>query len=167
MLRLMLFAFVRRRPPRGAQLGIPRPAAQEVIVRPKEIDDVLTNPGIGFHTFQRFNGDDLNPGIRWTESHPIEYQPFDGDLPTPTIRRPRRPTSGLALRRARAREVRLADARQGLKTLPSAARLSPAVALTEGRRRRRAGLAGRWSVRAEPAEARRTDPESFLRRLAA
>ena len=29
------------------------------VVRPKEIDDVLNNPGIGFTTFQRFNGDTL------------------------------------------------------------------------------------------------------------
>ena len=47
---------------------------------PKEIFDVLNNPGIGFTTFQRFNGDDLNPGKGWTEGYPIEYQPFDGDL---------------------------------------------------------------------------------------
>jgi len=33
-------------------------AAQEtVVVRPQEIDDVLINPGIGFTTFQCFNGD--------------------------------------------------------------------------------------------------------------
>ena len=51
-----------------------------VVVRPKEIDDVLNNPGIGFTTFQRFNGDDLNSGIEWTEGMPIEYQEFDGDL---------------------------------------------------------------------------------------
>jgi hypothetical protein len=49
-------------------------------VRPAEIDDVLINPGIGFMTFQRFNGDELNPGPGWTEGFPIEYQPFDGDL---------------------------------------------------------------------------------------
>jgi len=47
---------------------------------PKEIVDVLNNPGIGFMTFQRFNGDTLNAGIRWTEGFPIEYQTFDGDL---------------------------------------------------------------------------------------
>ena len=47
---------------------------------PREIFDVLNNPGIGFMTFQRFNGDDLNPGSGWTEGYPIEYQPFDGDL---------------------------------------------------------------------------------------
>ncbi len=53
------------------------------VVRPKPIDDVLSNPGIGFMTFQRFNGDDLNPGAGWTEGLPIEYQPFDGDLSNP------------------------------------------------------------------------------------
>ncbi len=55
--------------------------AQEIItVKPKEIDDVLTNPGKGFMTFQRFNGDELNEGIGWTEGFPIEYQEFDGNL---------------------------------------------------------------------------------------
>ncbi len=54
---------------------------QEIIrVLPKEIDDVLINPGIGFTTFQRFNGDTLNRGLRWTEGLPIDYQPFDGNL---------------------------------------------------------------------------------------
>ncbi len=53
---------------------------KEVRVLPKEINDVLTNPGIGFTTFQRFNGDELNEGIRWTEGLPIVYQKFDGDL---------------------------------------------------------------------------------------
>jgi len=50
-----------------------------VKVFPKEIFDVLNNPGIGFTTFQRFNGDTLNP-VRWTEGFPIEYQSFNGDL---------------------------------------------------------------------------------------
>ena len=50
------------------------------VVRPKEISDVLVNPGIGFTTFQRFNGDDLNPGRGWTEGFPIAYQEFDGSL---------------------------------------------------------------------------------------
>ncbi len=49
-------------------------------VRPRETDAVLTNPGMGFMTFQRFNGDDLNEGIGWTEGLPIDYQEFDGDL---------------------------------------------------------------------------------------
>ena len=51
-----------------------------VVVRPVEIDDVLVNPGIGFMTFQRFNGDALNQGTKWTEGYPIEYQPFTGSL---------------------------------------------------------------------------------------
>ncbi|MGE5647401.1 MAG: DUF4832 domain-containing protein [Acidobacteriota bacterium] len=51
-----------------------------VIVRPKESNEILVNPGIGFTTFQRFNGDSLNQGTRWTEGYPIEYQPFHGDL---------------------------------------------------------------------------------------
>jgi hypothetical protein len=49
------------------------------VIRPVVIDDVLLNPGMGFMTFQRFNGDDLNE-VRWTEGFPIEYQEFDGDL---------------------------------------------------------------------------------------
>ena len=51
-----------------------------VVIKPCEIKDVLTNPGIGFMTFQRFNGDELNAGIGWTEGFPIDYQEFDGDL---------------------------------------------------------------------------------------
>jgi len=55
--------------------------SQDIItVKPVEIDDVLTNPGMGFMTFQRFNGDALNEGIRWTEGYPIEYQEFEGNL---------------------------------------------------------------------------------------
>ncbi len=55
----------------------------EVVIRPVEIDDVLTNPGMGFMTFQRFNGDDLNEGSGWTEGFPIDYQDFNGDLTNP------------------------------------------------------------------------------------
>jgi hypothetical protein len=51
-----------------------------VVVRPEEIDDCLTNPGIGFMTFQRFNGDTLNQAKGWTEGKPIVYQDFDGNL---------------------------------------------------------------------------------------
>ena len=51
-----------------------------VEVYPVESQEVLLNPGIGFMTFQRFNGDDLNPGTGWTEGLPIVYQDFDGNL---------------------------------------------------------------------------------------
>ncbi len=65
-------------------------AADTVVVRPKEIDDVLVNPGIGFMTFQRFNGDALNKGLKWTEGYPIAYQDVKGrpkqpDFPNTSI----------------------------------------------------------------------------------
>ena len=54
-------------------------AQQEMtVVKPVEVDDVLTNPGIGFMTFQRFNGDALNQGTGWTEGFPIIYQELHG-----------------------------------------------------------------------------------------
>ncbi len=54
----------------------------DVVVKPKLFDGVLVNPDIGFTTFQRFNGDSLNAGTKWTEGFPIEYQPFRGTLQT-------------------------------------------------------------------------------------
>jgi hypothetical protein len=59
---------------------LPAFSQETIIVRPKVIDDVLINPGIGFMTFQRFNGDTLNEGKRWTEGYPIVQQEFDGNL---------------------------------------------------------------------------------------
>jgi hypothetical protein len=59
---------------------IPARADETITVRPREIDDVLVNPGIGFMTFQRFNGDRLNEGKAWTEGYPIVEQPFTGRL---------------------------------------------------------------------------------------
>lgn len=53
---------------------------ETIKVYPREHHELLLNPGIGFTTFQRFNGDTLNPGIGWTEGFPIEYQDFNGDL---------------------------------------------------------------------------------------
>lgn len=43
-----------------------------VVVRPVEIDDVLVNPGMGITTFQRFNGQELNPPFTWSERGPVE-----------------------------------------------------------------------------------------------
>jgi hypothetical protein len=51
-----------------------------MVIKPAVINDVLINPGMGFMTFQRFNGDNLNEGKGWTEGFPIDYQNFDGDL---------------------------------------------------------------------------------------
>jgi hypothetical protein len=59
--------------------AVPGLAQKMIKVRPTEIDDVLNNPGIGFTTFQRFNGDKLNKK-GWTEGFPIDYQEFDGNL---------------------------------------------------------------------------------------
>ena len=50
-------------------------ASQTVVVKPIESDRVLNNPGIGFTTFQRFNGDSLNAGTGWTEGLPIDVAP--------------------------------------------------------------------------------------------
>src|SRR4030095_11698597 len=64
-------------------LSIAQIDAGTLVVRPKEIDSVLNNPGIGFTTFQRFNGDTLttlNGKMGWTEGRPIVYQQFKGVL---------------------------------------------------------------------------------------
>src|SRR6185437_5226747 len=42
-----------------------------VVVRPVEIQDVLVNPGMGITTFQRFNGQALNPPYKWSERGPV------------------------------------------------------------------------------------------------
>ena len=44
--------------------------ANVVVVRPQEIQDVLVNPGMGITTFQRFNGQALNPELTWSERGP-------------------------------------------------------------------------------------------------
>jgi hypothetical protein len=46
-----------------------------VVVRPKEIQDVLVNPGMGITTFQRFNGQGPNPPLKWSEVGPEEKLP--------------------------------------------------------------------------------------------
>jgi hypothetical protein len=62
-------------------VGAAAALAQDVrIVRPVVTDEVLVNPGIGFTTFQRFNGDALNEGAGWTEGRPIVYQEGRGSL---------------------------------------------------------------------------------------
>jgi Domain of unknown function (DUF4832)/Beta-galactosidase len=43
-----------------------------VIIRPVEIQDVLVNPGMGVTTFQRFNGQALNPPYTWSERGPTD-----------------------------------------------------------------------------------------------
>jgi len=61
---------------------------ETTIVRPKEIDAVLVNPGMGIETFQRFNGDAINPGLGWSEEGPVgKLAPAAGavDFPASSI----------------------------------------------------------------------------------
>lgn len=61
---------------------------ETTVLRPKEIDAVLVNPGMGIETFQRFNGDAINPGLGWSEEGPVgKLAPTAGavDFPTSTI----------------------------------------------------------------------------------
>lgn len=59
-----------------------------VIIRPQEIDDVLVNPGMGIQTFQRFNGDPLNAGMKWSEAGPtakLDATPEKPEFPGSSI----------------------------------------------------------------------------------
>src|ERR1035437_8780383 len=61
--------------------------AQTVVVHPALIDGILVNPGMGIQTFQRYNGDPLNPGTTWSEegpTGPIAQGPAP-DFPKSTI----------------------------------------------------------------------------------
>lgn len=52
-----------------------------VVIRPAEISDVLVNPGMGITTFQRFNGQQLNPPLEWSERGPIAKLPAASPAP--------------------------------------------------------------------------------------
>jgi hypothetical protein len=52
-----------------------------VVVRPKEIHDVLVNPGMGITTFNRFNGQENNPPLKWSERGPVKKLPAAGSKP--------------------------------------------------------------------------------------
>jgi hypothetical protein len=59
-----------------------------LVVRPVESDAVLVNPGMGIQTFQRFNGDPINPGIRWSEVGPetrLAPAPAKPDFPEASV----------------------------------------------------------------------------------
>ena len=49
--------------------------SNRVVVRPKEIHDVLVNPGMGITTFQRFNGQVTNSPLKWSEIGPVTKLP--------------------------------------------------------------------------------------------
>ncbi len=50
------------------------------IVRPVETQEILFNPGMGIQTFERYNGDALNAGVKWSEAGPVS------PLPTPAVK---------------------------------------------------------------------------------
>jgi len=53
-------------------------------VRPKESKEYILNPHKGTTTFQRFNGDPLYPGLKWSDREgPETFKPFDGNLKNP------------------------------------------------------------------------------------
>src|SRR4029434_5125866 len=62
--------------------------ARNVIVRPKEIHNILVNPGMGITTFQRFNHQAIYPGLRWSEVGPegtVADSPTKPDFPDTSI----------------------------------------------------------------------------------
>lgn len=52
-----------------------------VIVRPVPINDVLQNPAMGITTFQRFNGQETNPPLKWSEVGPVDKLPQTANKP--------------------------------------------------------------------------------------
>lgn len=60
------------------------PDKPTVTVRPRMIQDVLVNPGMGIQTFQRFQGQALNPGYtdhNWSEAGPTARLPDPAEKP--------------------------------------------------------------------------------------
>jgi len=65
-------------------LSIPCPSFAQtnvVVIRPKAIHDVLVNPGMGITTFQRFNGQEPNPPLKWSEVGPVRKLPQAASKP--------------------------------------------------------------------------------------
>ncbi len=61
VLGLLSVAFI----PAGVHGQVPM-----TVARPAPIHDVLVNPGMGITTFQRFNRQEIYPGLRWSEVGP-------------------------------------------------------------------------------------------------
>ncbi|MEP7122387.1 MAG: DUF4832 domain-containing protein [Byssovorax sp.] len=64
------------------------PEEEILVVRPRLIDDLLVNPGIGLQTFQRFDGQPLNPPLTWSEAGPVDPPadaPARADFPASSI----------------------------------------------------------------------------------
>ena len=48
-------------------------------------EPLLSNPHKGCATFQRFNGDPLNEGTRWSEEGPVSFPDPSSPLPDPLV----------------------------------------------------------------------------------
>jgi hypothetical protein len=48
---------------------------ESVVVRPTPIQDVRVNPGMGIETFQRFAGQPIHAGLKWSEEGPLAAAP--------------------------------------------------------------------------------------------
>lgn len=59
----------------SALCGVAPAQGETVVVRPEESNEVLVNPGMGIQTFQRFDGQPLNEGLRWSEEGPVAPRP--------------------------------------------------------------------------------------------
>ena len=83
-----------------ATLSVAFAQSGNIVVRPAEIPDVLVNPGMGIQTFQRFNGDAINPGTRWSEVGPeAKLNPTAGKPDFPRV--PSRISAGSGRRSSR------------------------------------------------------------------
>ncbi|HZT30589.1 MAG TPA: DUF4832 domain-containing protein [Bryobacteraceae bacterium] len=72
----------------GSGLCLAGAQSPVVVVRPTETSALLINPGMGIQTFQRFHGDALNPGLRWSEqgpTAPLGATPVKPDFPPSTL----------------------------------------------------------------------------------
>jgi len=58
--------------------GFDRMPQQTRSVMPKESDELLINPGMGFQTYQRFNGDPTERRNFWNDDGPVCYKAFTG-----------------------------------------------------------------------------------------
>lgn len=65
----------------SALCGAASAQGETIIVRPVQTDEVLVNPGMGIQTFQRFDGQPLNEGLRWSEEGPVARQPDPATRP--------------------------------------------------------------------------------------
>jgi hypothetical protein len=54
---------------------------QTTVIRPIETQEVMVNPGMGIETFQRYNGDSLNSGTKWSEEVPVRLLKAPGESP--------------------------------------------------------------------------------------